>query len=164
MIRSPLLLHSTMLPSSDPYTRPFIYDLPVTAPTPRHRPTASRSTSIYAIPPPSLPLPTHPLPPPFHTTQLFWLSLYFTFNLSLTLFNKAVLLHFPFPYSLTALHALCGSIGGYALLDKGFYVPARKLGTRENVVLGLFSVLYAVNIVVSNVSLQLVTVPVRVFL
>ncbi|KIM92291.1 hypothetical protein PILCRDRAFT_83503 [Piloderma croceum F 1598] len=182
MIHSPLLLDSALASNSHPlqsiriahskpnmlpaYTRPVIYDLrpnPIT-PNPRHRPASARYTSTYASPP-SLPYPAspthlhphqhphpHPHPPPFHTTQLFWLGLYFLFNLSLTLFNKGVLLRFPFPYTLTALHALCGSIGGYTLLDKGFYVPARRLGTRENVVLGLFSVLYAVNIV-------LVTVP-----
>jgi hypothetical protein len=36
-----------------------------------------------------------------------------------------------------------------------------RLGTKETSYLVAFSVLYAVNIVVSNMSLQLVTVPVR---
>ncbi|KZP22201.1 TPT-domain-containing protein [Athelia psychrophila] len=93
-----------------------------------------------------------------YESQLFWLALYFTLNLCLTLFNKALLLRFPFPYTLTALHALCGSIGGYMLLENGFFTPARITG-KEEVVLAAFSILYSVNIVVSNVSLQLVTVP-----
>lgn len=39
-------------------------------------------------------------------------------------------------------------------------VPAR-LTQKENLILGAFSVLYTINIAVSNISLQLVTVPVR---
>lgn len=37
-------------------------------------------------------------------TQCTWLGLYFFFNLALTLFNKAVLGSFPFPYTLTGIH------------------------------------------------------------
>lgn len=94
-----------------------------------------------------------------YESQLFWLALYFILNLGLTLFNKALLLQFPFPYTLTALHALCGSIGSYMLLENGFFTPAR-ISAKEEVILVAFSILYSVNIVVSNASLQLVTVPV----
>jgi hypothetical protein len=52
----------------------------------------------------------------------FWLSLYFFFNLALTLFNKMVLVKFPFPYTLTAIHALFGSIGCYILHERGVFV------------------------------------------
>ncbi|KAH0831188.1 hypothetical protein J3R83DRAFT_13766 [Lanmaoa asiatica] len=76
----------------------------------------------------------------FYHSQPFWLALYFCFNLGLTLYNKAVLIHFPYGYALTALHALCGSIGGFALLRLGI-------------------LLYTVNIAVSNLSLELVTIP-----
>ncbi|KAG8983973.1 UAA transporter, partial [Tulasnella sp. 427] len=76
----------------------------------------------------------------------FWMAMYFVFNLGLTLYNKGVLVRFPFPYTLTALHTFCGT------------TPAR-LTTRENVTLSFFSVLYTLNIAISNVSLQLVTVP-----
>ncbi|KAG1802076.1 TPT-domain-containing protein [Suillus plorans] len=88
----------------------------------------------------------------------FWLILYFCFNLGLTLYNKGVLIHFPFPYTLTALHAFCGTIGGLILLKNGTFVPA-ELTTAENLALVAFSVLYTINIAVSNVSLHLVTVP-----
>ncbi|KAH7101697.1 TPT-domain-containing protein [Auriculariales sp. MPI-PUGE-AT-0066] len=94
----------------------------------------------------------------FFNGQVFWLSAYFLFNLSLTLYNKMVLVKFPFPWTLTALHALCGSIGGYVLLEQGYYVPART-SSKDNLTLMAFSVLYTVNIAISNVSLQLVTVP-----
>ena len=54
--------------------------------------------------------------------QPFWLLLYFCFNLALTLFNKMVLVKFPFPYTLTAIHALFGSIGCYILHERGVFV------------------------------------------
>lgn len=98
-------------------------------------------------------------PSAFLNSQASWLTLYFAFNLGLTLYNKLVLVRFPFPYTLTALHALCGSLGGYVLRYRGAYVPA-PLSMKHFGALAAFSLLYAVNIAVSNVSLQLVTVPV----
>jgi len=106
-----------------------------------------------------------------------WLALYFTLNLTLTLYNKSVLIHFPFPYTLTALHALCGTIGTFILIrmDSGtvrpgagaltsvsppYRSPVPNLNAKELLVLFLFSILYTLNIVVSNASLRLVTVPV----
>lgn len=118
------------------------------------------TTPISAIPQsiPNLPHFKHPLTR-YADSRPFWLVLYFCFNLGLTLYNKSVLVRFPFPYTLTALHALCGSIGGYVLEERGLFVR-KKLGWRDTIVLTAFSVLYAVNIVVSNLSLQMVTVPV----
>lgn len=106
-----------------------------------------------------------------------WLALYFTLNLSLTLYNKSVLVRFPFPYTLTALHALCGTIGTYVMLRLEFRtngsravghrpltsMPMPNLNGRELIVLFLFSILYTLNIVVSNASLRVVTVPVCIF-
>ena len=37
-------------------------------------------------------------PEAFTDSQAYWLALYFFFNLGLTLFNKVVLVSFPFPY------------------------------------------------------------------
>ncbi|KZT64408.1 TPT-domain-containing protein [Daedalea quercina L-15889] len=91
-------------------------------------------------------------------SQAFWLALYFAFNLGLTLYNKLVLVYFPFPYTLTAFHALCGTLGGLVLRRQRAYVPA-QLSLRSTAALAAFSVLYAVNIAVSNVSLQMVTIP-----
>lgn len=93
------------------------------------------------------------------TSELKWLVLYFVSNLSLTLFNKYILVSFPFPYTLTALHALCGSFGGYILKEGGIFEP-RPLSFSERSVLVAFSFLYTLNIAVSNLSLGLVTVPV----
>ncbi|KAF8065238.1 triose-phosphate transporter family-domain-containing protein [Lyophyllum atratum] len=87
-----------------------------------------------------------------------YLALYFTLNLSLTLYNKSLLINFPFPYTLSALHALCGSIGSLILVRNGS-IPVPRLNTHETLILLAFSGLYTINIIVSNVSLGLVTVP-----
>lgn len=65
---------------------------------------------------------------------------------------------FPFPYVITALHALGGCLGTWVVMRPEDRLPA--LALNEIVVLVFFSVLFTLNIVVSNVSLQLVTVPV----
>ncbi|KAI8146004.1 triose-phosphate transporter family-domain-containing protein [Fennellomyces sp. T-0311] len=90
-------------------------------------------------------------------SRYVWLGLYFAFNLGLTLYNKAILLDFRYPWSLTAIHTLCGSIGCYILYFFGYFTPV-KLGEHENMVMLMFSVLYTINIAISNVSLNLVSV------
>ncbi|GAA6059291.1 hypothetical protein JCM10212_006684 [Sporobolomyces blumeae] len=87
-----------------------------------------------------------------------WLVLYFAFNLGLTLFNKLVLQGFPFPWTLTAIQMLSGTIGTQVALQRGAFVQA-KLTSKENGVMLLFSGLYTINIAVSNLSLHLVSVP-----
>ena len=58
----------------------------------------------------------------FLNSEPFWLTLYFLFNLGLTLYNKLVLVRFPFPYTLTALHAFSGTIGSYLAMELGYFV------------------------------------------
>ena len=93
-------------------------------------------------------------------TPTSWLVLYFSFNLGLTLFNKLVLQGFPFPWTLTGIQMLSGTIGTQVALNRGFFTQAR-LTTREGIIMVAFSSLYTINIAVSNLSLHLVTVPVR---
>jgi hypothetical protein len=92
-------------------------------------------------------------PRPSLRSSYAWLFAYFFFNLALTIYNKFVLAgNFPFPYTLTAVHALSGSIGSYICWKRGVFTLA-TLSTRETVQIILFSGLYTINIVVSNVSL-----------
>lgn len=86
-------------------------------------------------------------------------ALYFSFNLALTLYNKIALNVFPYPWSLTAIHSLCAAIGCYIAEKRGFFKTSVKLGSKENLILFGFSTLYTINIAVSNVSLNLVSVP-----
>jgi hypothetical protein len=80
------------------------------------------------------------------------LALYFVLNLFLTLFNKAILLDFRFPWTLTAVHTLCSAIGATVLWLGGSFKPT-KLSFQENLVMLVTSVLYTINIAISNVSL-----------
>ncbi|KAF3938405.1 hypothetical protein ABW19_dt0200554 [Dactylella cylindrospora] len=112
-----------------------------------------------------------PAPPPPQQQQdslavkYTWLAVYFGLNLALTLYNKSVMgskpdrpALFPFPYLLTGLHALCGSIGCLFFYARGAFSFTR-LTEYENIIMLLFSGLYTINIAISNVSLNLVTVP-----
>jgi hypothetical protein len=97
----------------------------------------------------------------FSLAAILILTSYFLLNLLLTLHNKLVLSSFPFPYLITSIHTLCTAFGVRFLRSRGAYVPAViRMMSREGVVLGMFSVLYTMNIAASNVSLHLVSVPV----
>jgi hypothetical protein len=113
-----------------------------------------------------------------------FLGVYFLCNVSLTIYNKAVLgkvfssllprisnpfpptsdgadrhrtdkRQFAYPWLLTTLHAGSASIGCYILLVRGAFSLTR-LSYQENVILVLFSFLFTINIAVSNVSLYVV--------
>jgi hypothetical protein len=114
----------------------------------------------------------HPLPSTRHrsssrfsftvetwTSPMFCLASYFLLSLGLTLHNKFILVGFPYPFTMTALHMLFSSVGAYYLQRRGWYTPA-KLSPKDRVVLAAFSVLYTVNMAISNVSLHLVSIPV----
>ncbi|KAI9096874.1 hypothetical protein DFS34DRAFT_642999 [Phlyctochytrium arcticum] len=89
-----------------------------------------------------------------------WLFIYFVLNLSLTIFNKAVmqLFNFPYPWTLTSIHTACSSIGCQLCTSCGLSVP-KVLEPQEKRTIIAFSVLYTLNIAVSNVSLNMVTIP-----
>ncbi|KAI5481267.1 ribonuclease III [Pseudohyphozyma bogoriensis] len=91
-------------------------------------------------------------------TPTSWLVMYFAFNLGLTLYNKLVLQGFPFPWTLTGIQMLAGTIGTQIALSRGYFVQA-TLNSREGWIMIAFSSLYTINIAVSNLSLHLVTVP-----
>ncbi|MCJ1423815.1 UAA transporter [Sticta canariensis] len=92
------------------------------------------------------------------STKVKYLIVYFAFNLGLTLFNKAVMIAFPFPFLLTALHAAAGCLGTGMLYSYGTLKP-KSLTLKDSLALYAFSLLYTVNIAVSNLSLSMVTIP-----
>lgn len=69
-----------------------------------------------------------------------------------------VFIKFEFPWSLTAIHTLFSGLGCFALVCTGFFKPS-SLGKEENIVMLMFSFLYTINIAISNVSLNMVSVP-----
>ncbi|KAJ2765944.1 hypothetical protein IWQ57_004577, partial [Coemansia nantahalensis] len=86
--------------------------------------------------------------------------LYLAISLALTLHNKMVLQwhRFGFPWLVTAVHTLAGMVGMRLLEAAGYFTP-KHLDARQKRLLAMFSVLYTVNIAVSNVSLHYVSVP-----
>ncbi|KAL8710892.1 MAG: hypothetical protein Q9225_007216 [Loekoesia sp. 1 TL-2023] len=92
------------------------------------------------------------------TAKIKILLIYFIFNLGLTLYNKAVMIMFPFPFLLTALHAAAGIVGTQVLLVRGVFT-LKNLSGRDTAMLSAFSILYTANIAVSNASLAMVTIP-----
>ncbi|KAI8835574.1 hypothetical protein BC829DRAFT_426275 [Chytridium lagenaria] len=83
----------------------------------------------------------------------FIVVVYFLLNLSMTMYNKAImkLIHFNYPWLLTAIHTFMSCIGSI------INAKARKKAmTLSTVLMFLFSCLYTVNIAVSNVSLNMV--------
>ncbi|GAB1734710.1 hypothetical protein NU195Hw_g131t1 [Hortaea werneckii] len=105
---------------------------------------------------------SHAAPAVEHTVspkkKLLFLGAWFFFNLALTISNKAVLGKAKFPWLLTTLHASATSIGCFGLMGLGM-VKLTALSSRENLILLAFSVLFTVNIAISNVSLAMVSVP-----
>ncbi|KAJ2809509.1 hypothetical protein H4R20_000010 [Coemansia guatemalensis] len=85
---------------------------------------------------------------------------YLLISLFLTLHNKMVLqwYNFGFPWLVTAVHSLGGIIGMHILLVTGYFTP-KKLDSKQMKILLIFSLLYTVNIAMSNVSLHYVSVP-----
>ncbi|KAI9006958.1 triose-phosphate transporter family-domain-containing protein [Hyaloraphidium curvatum] len=90
-----------------------------------------------------------------------WTLLYFLVNLGITIHNKVVLatLGFRFPWLLTAVHSATTFMGAISLIPLGVFQPSNKLTTADQVTLAGFSVLYTVNIAVSNISLGMVSLP-----
>lgn len=91
-------------------------------------------------------------------SKLLFLAAYFALNLGLTLSNKALLGKAKFPWLLTTLHASSTSIGCFLWMGFGS-LKLTRLGRQENLVLVAFSVLFTLNIAISNVSLSMVSVP-----
>lgn len=84
--------------------------------------------------------------------KLAFLGVYFVLNLSLTLSNKALLNHASYPWMLTFAHTTATSIGCAILLALG-QMKLTKLSLQDNLKLVAFSILFTLNIAVSNVSL-----------
>ncbi|ERF71085.1 hypothetical protein EPUS_07757 [Endocarpon pusillum Z07020] len=90
------------------------------------------------------------------------LLFYFSFNLALTLLNKLLLEKVKFPYLLTALHAGASWLGCAVILRKSSSgIRMQNIRLVDSVNLVLFSILYSVNIGISNVSLRLTSLSVH---
>ncbi|KIW07034.1 uncharacterized protein PV09_01928 [Verruconis gallopava] len=91
-------------------------------------------------------------------TKIVYLAGYFLLNLSLTLYNKALLGPFRFPWLLTCIHSSFAALGCSILQHRGHFTPT-ELNRSEQFILVAFSALFTINIAMSNVSLAMVSVP-----
>lgn len=84
-----------------------------------------------------------------------WVFLYFLANLALTIHNKWVLsrINFRYPWTLTALHIGVSGIGSWIMCRCSPSIQQQTLDREAYARLLGFSVLYALNIAMSNVSL-----------
>ncbi|ORY80392.1 hypothetical protein BCR37DRAFT_334637, partial [Protomyces lactucae-debilis] len=89
-----------------------------------------------------------------------YLALYLVTNLGLTLYNKALLGSFPLPYFLTGCHTVSNVIC-IVLMKVTGGIELTKLSAYEWYLVMGFSVLYSANIAVSNLSLEMVPVPIH---
>lgn len=87
-----------------------------------------------------------------------WLGLYLLLTTGLTVHNKFTMTNFPYPCVVTGIHALFGSIGSAVIRPRQGVKPIR-LNWSEGIAILLFSILYTINIAVSNASLEFVTLP-----
>ncbi|EFX02132.1 putative phosphate phosphoenolpyruvate translocator protein [Grosmannia clavigera kw1407] len=92
------------------------------------------------------------------TSKWAYLASYFACNVALTLYNKGILGRFAYPWLLTAIHTGSASIGCYILRMRGKVTRTALSRQQESVLLG-FSVLFTINIAISNVSLAMVSIP-----
>lgn len=98
-------------------------------------------------------------PPSSRVAASLWLAAYFGANVCLTLHNKSVLSRtaFAFPWTLTAVHSAASALGSAACLFVcrcDVYRSDRDW--KQWAWLVAFSLIYTVNIAISNVSLALV--------
>jgi len=90
--------------------------------------------------------------------KISYLALYFVLNLSLTLLNKSILQQLSTPWLLTVMHSTATFIGCSVLVVTG-RLELSKLDNRQMLVMVAFSMLFTLNIAISNVSLAMVSVP-----
>lgn len=88
-----------------------------------------------------------------------WLTAYIALNLMTTVLNKFIMKTFDFPYpiALSLWHYTCSSIGSLTLLHGCKYIPTAKLDREAHIKLFLFSVLFNINILISVLSLNMVS-------
>jgi len=92
-------------------------------------------------------------------TGLMWLTGYIIINMSVTVLNKSLFSTYgwPYPSSLALWHYTVTSVGTLGIVRVFKFVPAATLSWHSVGKLAAFSVLFNVNIWLSNVTLNLVS-------
>lgn len=90
--------------------------------------------------------------------QAFWLTLWLINNIAVNLFNKLSLsrVDFPYPFFLSGVHMLVCSICAHLYMSYS-NIKRRDLDEEGNRFIFIFSLLFAANVAIGNVSLRLVS-------
>eukprot|EP00035_Acanthoeca_spectabilis_P020167 m.431443 g.431443 ORF g.431443 m.431443 type:complete len:331 (+) comp17306_c0_seq1:52-1044(+) len=88
-----------------------------------------------------------------------WLILYIFLNLMVTFLNKGLFQTYgwPYPTVLALWHYVCTSVGSFIVVNGFKAITPAKLERKDHMTLFAFSLLFNVNIWLSNYSLNLVT-------
>ncbi|KAF0686303.1 Aste57867_21909 [Aphanomyces stellatus] len=92
------------------------------------------------------------------SSTCIWLSLWFTINVGVTLFNKRALNALNLPITLTCVHMLCNALGAYLYVHACNAVSRKRLRPDQITTMFFFSLVFVSNIVTGNMSLGLVSV------
>jgi drug/metabolite transporter (DMT)-like permease len=97
---------------------------------------------------------------PVELREPFWLTVWFFCNLAVTLSTKSLfkLFSFTFPQLVTLSHLVATGFFSAVLVFWAKVVPAATLDQNQRTRIALFSMLFVVNIVLSNVALRYVSV------
>ena len=92
-----------------------------------------------------------------------WLACYVVLNIVMGVHNKWILSHtqFSFPWILTSIHIFISGIGAFLLITLGNICEPARLNKKGYLVMAAFSLLYTLNVAMSNVSLTLVPLAVH---
>ncbi|CAI5735048.1 unnamed protein product [Peronospora farinosa] len=89
---------------------------------------------------------------------IFWLTMWFFQNISVTFWNKKALQILQLPVTLTFVHMMCNTLGAFLYIHLSQGIERQKLTSRQHHLLISFSIIFVSNIITGNWSLGLVSV------
>ncbi|CAI5700944.1 unnamed protein product [Peronospora effusa] len=89
---------------------------------------------------------------------IFWLTMWFFQNISVTFWNKKALQILQLPVTLTFVHMMCNTLGAFLYIHLYQGIERQELTSRQHHLLISFSVIFVSNIITGNWSLGLVSV------
>ncbi|CAI5710678.1 unnamed protein product [Peronospora destructor] len=89
---------------------------------------------------------------------IFWLTMWFFQNISVTFWNKKALSTLQLPVTLTFVHMMCNALGAFLYIYMYKGIDRKELKPRQKQLMVYFSVIFVSNIITGNWSLGLVSV------
>jgi hypothetical protein len=93
-----------------------------------------------------------------NSTVIFWLSMWFFQNMSVTFWNKKALNTIHLPVTLTFVHMVCNTLGAYLYIYVYKGVERKSLNGSQKKMMMYFSLIFVSNIITGNWSLGLVSI------